>query len=253
MTNRACGLVHTVMRIRRRTLLTTILRGIRILSSMSLAKRWVLGCLLALFRITPCDASEVRNGIDAFLTKDGQLTAKLALKDAQAGFAGDSGTAWTIDPDGTFRVARFFNDKVEKPYREGQLNKEELVTLAKVLTAQGFFGLPTEVGRAPEVNRRRITISFGEKTSTLVLRAGQDIMEATPRGGEPVSPQGRFSAIVQAIQRAVEDDKSDRGRSVPDGSRTRGHELGWRIIVDRLNLNSRTLILSPSGLALSTV
>lgn len=178
---------------------------------MTLAKRCGFGCFLALFCIAPCEASDKGNERNVFLTRDGQLTAKLMLRDAQAGVAGESGTVWIIDPEGTFSISRFFNNKVNKSCRTGQLTQEQLATLAKVLTAQEFFELPSEVGHGPEVNPHRITISFGEKTSTLTLGAGQDIMKAAPQGGEQTSPQGRLSAIAQAIFRAVEDDKLDCG------------------------------------------
>ena len=117
------------------------------------------------------DGQEVtaRGDMGGFLTPDGKLTETLELQDAQEGFAGLSGEVLTVQPDGTWRIARFLNDRVEEPHRQGRLDAKELKALAGVLAEQDFSELPSVVGQAPEVNPHRITVRFGETSSTLVM------------------------------------------------------------------------------------
>jgi hypothetical protein len=139
-----------------------------------------------------------------YLAEDGQLRAQLELKDAQDGFAGISGTMWTIERDGTVKAARFVNARVDPPRRVGQLTKDDLAKLAEVLSAQGFSGLAPELGREQKVNARRITVTFGGKSSTWVLPPGQDPVEAAAAQGDKAgSAEKRFLAIEQAVRKLV--------------------------------------------------
>src|SRR5690348_3372092 len=70
---------------------------------------------------------------DSFAS-DYQLEMTLTVKDMQDGFAGTTGTVWTIKPDCTFRVSRLLNQKVTEPYREGRLTPEQRARLSEILT-----------------------------------------------------------------------------------------------------------------------
>lgn len=132
---------------------------------------------------------------------DGRLKAELEVRDAQSGFAGLSGTITRIEPDGTFTVSRFLNERVEEPHREGRLAGEEIESLAQVLDEQGFYELRQEIGRAPPVNPRTITVSLGERTATLSLEPGAELEEAIGVfAARPESPEARLLTIAQAVE-----------------------------------------------------
>jgi hypothetical protein len=140
------------------------------------------------------------------LGQDGQLTARLELKDAQEGFAGVSGMIWTIEPDGTFRAVRFLNAQITELSREGQLTKEGLASIAEALTGQDFFALPAKIGHESKANPHRMTLSFGQKAVTLVLPPGMDIAEAeAAHAGDQKSPEARFLTIARKVRTLVED------------------------------------------------
>src|SRR5262245_35350785 len=81
-------------------------------------------------------------GVWCAFANDCPLKMALTVKDTQDGFAGTTGTVWTIKPDCTFRVSRLFNQKVTEPYREGSLTPEQQARLSEILTKGAMAGLP---------------------------------------------------------------------------------------------------------------
>src|SRR5437868_3790332 len=59
----------------------------------------------------------------------------LTVKDSQDGFAGKTGTSWTIKSDCSFEVSRFRGEQVSPPHLKGQLTPEQQSRLAAVLSA----------------------------------------------------------------------------------------------------------------------
>lgn len=172
------------------------------------ARRLICAAILLAFWSATAAAMGTTTSKDRFLGPDGQLRARIELRDAQGGFAGFSGSLWTIEPDGTFRVARFLNEKVDEPHRTGQLTRDGLASLAEVLAVQDFFGLPVELGHEVKVkvNPHRVSLSFGQKTVTLWLPPGLSIAEAAAaHRDDQKSPQARFLTIVQTVHALVED------------------------------------------------
>jgi hypothetical protein len=68
-------------------------------------------------------------GWDALATGCG-LKMTLTVKDTQDGFAGTTGTVWTIGLDCTFRVSRVFGPQVAEPHRTGRLTPEHEARLS---------------------------------------------------------------------------------------------------------------------------
>ena len=139
-----------------------------------------------------------------FLTEDNRLIAKLEFQDGQMGFVGISGMLWAIDPNGMCHGARFINETASPPHREGQLDQQDLVTLANILSDQNFADLPAEIPSEQTLNPHRLTIRLGDKSSTLVLQTGQTIEDAvTALRNRHETPRSRFLTISQMIDRLV--------------------------------------------------
>jgi hypothetical protein len=156
-----------------------------------------------------CQATPSRHELRKYLTSGGRLQARLVFRDGQDGFAGVSGEIWTVEPSGRFSIARFLNDKTNPPYWERTLAPAELKDLANVLAARNFLDLPDTFGRDVKVNAHLLTLSFGYKQSTLVLRGGETVSDAmTAPAGDPQNSAWRdFIAIVRALQVLARDQK----------------------------------------------
>lgn len=157
-----------------------------------------------------CQTTPSRHELRKYLTPDGGLQARLVLRDGQDGFAGVSGEIWTIEPEGHFSIAHFLNDKTDPPYRERILAPANLKQLAKVLTTEHFVDLPDTFGRDVKVGAHILTLSFGTKQSTLVLRGGEAVTDqTTASAGDPQTSAWRnFIKIVEAVQVLARDQKN---------------------------------------------
>jgi hypothetical protein len=100
------------------------------------------------------------------------LAAPLTVKDLQSGFAGETGTVWTIEPDCSFTVARQIGPKVGDPHRRGKLSAEQQTRLRGLLAKIEAAALPQALGAAPQANARKVTLSYGGKHSVLSLAPG---------------------------------------------------------------------------------
>jgi hypothetical protein len=119
----------------------------------------------------------------------------LTIKDSQDGFAGKTGTIWTVKPDCSFEIARFRGDDVSAPHAKGQLTPEQQSQLAAVLSTEAIATLPSHSGEASPVNNRQITIDYGGKTAVLDLGMGD------PAGqGNLPDPARRVVAISRAVK-----------------------------------------------------
>ena len=100
------------------------------------------------------------------------LSAPLVLKDTQSGFAGETGNVWSIAPDCSFTVARQVGHNVLEPDKQGQLTAQQRTQLKELLARMTATALPEQLGGAPQVNARRITLAYGGKHSVLNLPPG---------------------------------------------------------------------------------
>jgi len=153
--------------------------------------------------------------LDTYLTEDkGRKVLKepLTLREEQGGIAGITGTLWTVEPSGKWRVERFRRNKDgsehRTPMRSGTLSAAQLEALAKTLAARDMAGLPVKTGRKAPVNPHNITITFGKKSATiqgLPARRGHTVAEhirksiaATEKADAGV--RERFAHVVEAVE-----------------------------------------------------
>jgi hypothetical protein len=134
-----------------------------------------------------------------FLGSDGKLKHALELRDGQSGFAGVTGTAWKIAPDGSWTVATFLNDREQKVLGKGKLSAKQLTALAGHLAAQDVTGLPKTMGGFTGANPHSCTLRFGERATEVTVAAGQQLTEVTLTGKE-AAPWSRFVAAAVLIQ-----------------------------------------------------
>jgi hypothetical protein len=127
------------------------------------------------------------------------LSAPLTLKDTQGGFAGETGTVWTIASDCSFTIARQIGLKVLDPHKQGQLTREQQARLKELLDRMAVAPLPERLGGEPQVNARRITLSYGGKQSALSLPAGSGDLNAL-RAVAGDDPAGRILELAHTLK-----------------------------------------------------
>jgi hypothetical protein len=127
--------------------------------------------------------------------------AFLMITDAQAGFAGTTGTIWSIASDCTFTVSRFVNDKISEPHTRGRLTQTQYVKLASVLAEKAAASLPAQIGEPAKVNAHRTSLTYAGKTSVLELDPGSSRTEVL--NANPTDPARRFLDIREAVKRAT--------------------------------------------------
>src|SRR5262249_24120549 len=138
-------------------------------------------------------------GVWDTFANDCPLKMTLTVKDTQDGFAGTTGTVWTIEPDCTFCVSRIFNQNVAEPHLKGHLTPEQQARLSEVLAKDAPAELPAQIGEASSVNARRITLEYGGKVSILTMAAGDRDMGAI-RTGDPLLPARRLLEVAEAVK-----------------------------------------------------
>jgi hypothetical protein len=127
------------------------------------------------------------------------LSAPLTLTDIQAGFAGETGTVWTITPECSFTVARQIGLKVLDPHKQGRLTAEQQSRLKDLLNGVAAAPLPKQTGGAPHVNGRRITLSYGSQQSILALPpGGGDVGALRAAAGD--GPAGRMLVLADTLK-----------------------------------------------------
>jgi hypothetical protein len=100
------------------------------------------------------------------------LSAPLTIKDVQSGFAGETGTVWTIAADCSYTVARQIGPKTLDPHKQGRLTAEQQAQLKTLLDQIAAAALPKELGAANQVNARRVSLSYDGKDSNVTVAPG---------------------------------------------------------------------------------
>ena len=132
--------------------------------------------LLGLLALTLCVSAEDRPA-------KSPLAAKLALKDAQGGFAGFNGWVITVNPDGTWeRRPFFFTDKFKEPDRGGKLTMLQLEGLAAKLKQAQIEKLPDSLGKFQGANPHVVTLTYGEKSCVFHLATSVALPKVDPNG-----------------------------------------------------------------------
>jgi hypothetical protein len=112
---------------------------------------------------------------EAYLTKEGKLRHAVEFRDGQSGFAGVTGTAWKVEPDGSWTVSTFRNADVQKTLRRGKLTDRQLAALGHHLAALDVARLPRELGGFTGANPHVFSLRFGEHTATARTAPGQGL------------------------------------------------------------------------------
>jgi hypothetical protein len=106
------------------------------------------------------------------MAKECPLTSPLTLTDSQSGIAGETGTVWTVAPDCSFTVARHIGQKVLESHKQGHLTTVQQARLKSMLDRMVLADLAQPHAGRPQVNPRRIKLSYGGREAVLTLPPG---------------------------------------------------------------------------------
>jgi hypothetical protein len=131
---------------------------------------------------------------------DGELRSVVEFRDGQSGVAGVTGTAWRVEPDGSWQVAQFRKAQLQRPLRQGRLSPKQLAALAGHLTALDAAGLPAQLGGFRGANPHMFVLRLGDHTVTASVPPGQALTE-TSLAGREAAAWSRYVAAALIIQR----------------------------------------------------
>jgi len=127
------------------------------------------------------------------------LSAPLTIKDTQSGFAGETGTVWTILPDCTYTVARQIGLQVLDPEKRGRLTPEQQSRLKELVSRMSSVRMPRELGGGPQVNARRVALSYGQ-TETVLTLAPSSRGPGTPAAAGGNDPAAALLELADQIK-----------------------------------------------------
>jgi len=129
-----------------------------------------------------------------YLTKEGKLAHELKLVQLQSGFAGQTGTQWTIALDGSWSSASVFNQKIT-PKEKGKLQAKELAKLGEILKKYDLAKLPEKTDKKPGANPHTVALEFGKQTATFISQVPPELDSKKPAG----SVESRFAGISAEV------------------------------------------------------
>jgi inhibitor of cysteine peptidase len=123
----------------------------------------------------------------------------LVLTDTQGGSAGFTGHAWAIAQDGSWQHQRYRNRPIGRPDQQGQLAREQLSRLKRLLAEQDFSSLPTSIRDYSGANPHILSLETRDKKTSLVLPPA---LRPPPRDphADPRSPRSRFLVIFHTVR-----------------------------------------------------
>ena len=136
------------------------------------------------------------------LAQECPLSAPLTLKDTQAGFAGETGTVWTITPDCSYTIAPQIGLKTLDPHTQGRLTPKQQKQLKDLLDRMVAADLPAQLGAGPQVNARRIALSYDGKGSVLTLPPGGGDLSAL-RAAAGDGQAGRLLELANGVKAMI--------------------------------------------------
>ena len=137
---------------------------------------------------------------DKFLTEDGKLPDTLTLQDGQGGFAGITGSIWTVRPDGSWDRKRFINARMNKPDQQGKLTANQLQALADVLAHAQAYKLPDQLGKFRGANPHVVTLTWGKRKCAWTLPPGSPMPKYQELPGGKLTPEDSFAEIAQFLR-----------------------------------------------------
>ena len=128
-----------------------------------------------------------------------QLPQAITLRDAQSGFAGESGHIWRIERNGKWTRRPFLNDKERETDASGTLTSEAILAIHEGLKQLEFDSLPAKSGSFSGANPHVLTVQVGNKSRSLVLRGGEQ-----PRPNRSnATPVNRLASIVDMLRKSM--------------------------------------------------
>jgi hypothetical protein len=150
-------------------------------------RRFLTFCLF--FLLAP--AAPAGKDVGDYLTKDGTLKHPLEILDVQGGFAGFTGTLWSVQPNGEWKRSAVVQKK-HKLQQEGKLSPKQLRELATALARYDLLHLDDH-GRV-SANPHNVSITFGKHSCEIRLGAGRPLPDPDE------SAAGRYGGILRAVQ-----------------------------------------------------
>lgn len=179
---------------------TVVVTGqLNVKRGVEIRQRWIV----AVDSLRVAGAKKAAADRGAFLNPDGTLKHSLVLRDAQSGFAGESGQLWTIETGGSWNVSPFLNRNVRDATASGKLSQKQLREIADVLAKAKFNELPNRMGKFTGANPHTFSVKLGEKQVALVMRGGMPLLAA----GEAKTAEQRFAAVVNAVRSKLKSDE----------------------------------------------
>jgi hypothetical protein len=135
------------------------------------------------------------------LTKDGKLVQPLVVRDVQGGFAGFTGTEWSVNPSGDYVVSSVRRGKAEAQ-KKGRLRPQQLAALVKALARCDAAKELTPAKAFDGANPHVISVKVGERQFSLRLPPGAKPPKADP-DKPPTSETEWFAAVLQTVEQAA--------------------------------------------------
>ena len=144
---------------------------------------------------------------DKFLTEDGKLPDTLTPQDGQGGFAGITGSIWTVRPDGSWDRKRFINARTNKPDQLGKLTPKQLHALANVLAHAQVHKLPGRLGKFRGANPHMVTLTWGKRKCVWTLPPGSPVPKYPDQPFGKLTPEDGFAEISQFLRSMLKPEK----------------------------------------------
>lgn len=142
------------------------------------------------------------------------LESPVTFREVEEDFTGRRGWEWILKPSGECVTRAFVNNQATPSELVAWLGPEELAKLSRLVNSQEFRHLPATQGEKLPVNRRMITVSYGELRKTLVLSVAKDFNSvAASRPDDPsIVAFQDVSRIIQRASSAERDRRQDEQR-----------------------------------------
>ena len=128
-----------------------------------------------------------------------QLPQSITLRDAQSGFAGESGHIWRIERNGKWTRRPFLNAKERETDASGSLNAAAILAIVEGLEHFEFEKLPKKSGSYSGVNPHVLTVEVGKESRSLVLRGGEQPRPVRSNA----TPVNRLASIVYMLRKSM--------------------------------------------------
>lgn len=118
---------------------------------------------------------------------DATLRDTLVVRLSQSGFAGETGTIYTVESDGSWSTRAFVNERVGEMQAEGVFTDEQLNELAGMVDTEVFADGEGSTRKAPDINPQGIRIEYGDRSVALALDAADEIVACDDGAECPVT------------------------------------------------------------------